>query len=438
MLQAFVVVPVFALVYLCCAPTPVRRRLVQLVGAGVAVLVASGWWVLAVTLWPASSRPYIGGSQHNSVLELVLGYNGLGRLTGNETGSVGGGPTGSAGRWGATGLTRMFNSAYGGQISWLLPAALVLLVALLWMSRHARRTNPQRAQVLVWGGWLVLTGLVFSLAKGIIHEYYAVALAPAIAALVGIGAVGLWAHRDRFVARAWLAGALGATAVWSAVLLGRSSSWHPWLRPTVVVLGLGAAVALLVVDQLPRALSLTTAGVALVAALLGPTAYTLQTVGTPHTGSLPTAGPAVAGARGGGPGGLAGGPPPGAVGGGPGGGGGLLNASTPSSELVAALKADASSYRWVAAVVGANSAAGYQLAADAPVLAIGGFNGSDPTPTLAEFQALVAEGEVHWFIAGGGMGGGPGGSEASNAIATWVTQTYRATTVGGLTVYDLS
>jgi hypothetical protein len=105
--------------------------------------------------------------------------------------------------------------------------------------------------------------------------------------------------------------------------------------------------------------------------------------------------------------------------------------------VVAALTQDASSYRWVAAAVGANSAAGYQLAAKAPVLAIGGFNGSDPTPTLAEFQALVAKGEVHWFIAGG-MGGGPGGSQASSAIATWVAQTYRATTVGGTTMYDLS
>jgi 4-amino-4-deoxy-L-arabinose transferase-like glycosyltransferase len=447
MLQAFVLLPVFALVYLCCAPTPLRRRLVQLLAAGGALVVSAGWWVAAVTLWPASARPYIGGSQHNSVLELVLGYNGLGRLTGNETGSVGGGAAGATGRWGETGFLRMFNSSYGGQISWLIPAALVLMAALLWLSRRAPRDSAQRAQVLLWGGWLVVTGLVFSLAKGIIHEYYSVALAPAIGALVGIGAVSLWRLRSQLVARAALAAALVVTALWASVLLDRSASWHPWIRPTVVVLGLGAAVAVLALDRLPSSASRPVAVVGLVAALLGPTAYTLSTATTPHSGSLPTAGPAVAGARFGGPAGGPGGgarfgtPPTGLTGGGPmGGGGGLLNASTPSAEVVHALTSNASSYTWVAAAVGANTAAGYQLASGEPVMAIGGFNGSDPTPTLAEFQQLVAQGKVHWFISGGmGMGGGPGGgSGTSSAIASWVQSTYTTTTVGGITMYDLT
>ena len=441
MLQAFLVLPVFALLYLCCAPTPVRRRLVQLLAAGGALVASAGWWVLAVTLWPASSRPYIGGSQHNSVLELVLGYNGLGRLTGNETGSVGGGAAGTAGRWGATGLTRMFNSSYGGQISWLIPAALVLMTALLWLSRRAPRSSVQRGQVLLWGGWLVVTMLVLSLAKGIIHEYYSVALAPAIGALVGIGAGSLWRVRSQLVARVVLSAALAATALWASVLLERSSSWHPWIRPTVVVLGLGAAVALLAVDRLPSVGARAVASVALLAALLGPTAYTLSTVATAHTGSLPTAGPAVAGARLGGPGGRFPGAPP--MGGG--GAGGLLNASTPGTAVVQALTSNASSYQWVAAAVGANTAAGYQLASGEPVMAIGGFNGSDPTPTLAEFQQLVRQGKLHWFIGGMGtgggmgMGGGPGGaSGTSSAIASWVESTYTATTVGGVTMYDLS
>jgi 4-amino-4-deoxy-L-arabinose transferase-like glycosyltransferase len=446
MLQAFVLLPVFALVYLCCAPTPVRRRLVQLLAAGAALVVSAGWWVAAVTLWPASARPYIGGSQHNSVLELVLGYNGLGRLTGNETGSVGGGAAGTTGRWGATGLTRMFNSSYGGQISWLIPAALVLMAALLWLSRRAPRESVQRAQVLLWGGWLLVTGLVFSLAKGIIHEYYSVALAPAIGALVGIGAVSLWRLRSQLVARVALALALAVTAVWASVLLDRSAGWQPWLRPTALALGLGAAVAVLAVHELPAIGTRAVAVVALAAALLGPTAYTLSTVTTPHTGSLPTAGPAVAGARFGGPaggpgGGFMGAPPAGMTGGGPmGGAGGLLNASTPSAAVVQALQSNASSYTWVAAAVGANTAAGYQLASGEPVMAIGGFNGSDPTPTLAEFQQLVARGKVHWFISGGmGMGGGPGGgSGTSSAIASWVQSTYSATTVGGITMYDLT
>jgi 4-amino-4-deoxy-L-arabinose transferase-like glycosyltransferase len=120
--------------------------------------------------------------------------------------------------------------------------------------------------------------------------------------------------------------------------------------------------------------------------------------------------------------------------------GGLLNASSASKELVAALKANSSSNRWAAATVGANSAAGYQLASDEPVLAIGGFNGSDPSPTLAEFKALVAKGEIHYFIgSGGGFGGQMGGSSSSSEIATWVQSNYTATTIGGTTtVYDLT
>ena len=213
MLQAFLVLPGFALVYLYAAPVPFMRRVRQVLIGGVATVVAAGWWVSAVALTPAADRPYIGGSQHNSILELIIGYNGLGRITGNETGSVGGAGN-AAGRWGATGLTRMFGTDFGTQISWLLPAALILLVGMLWIGRRAPRTNGQRAQVLLWGSWLVATGLTFSLAAGIIHPYYAVALAPAIGALVGIGGVGLWRQRHRLEARAVLAASVVATAVW--------------------------------------------------------------------------------------------------------------------------------------------------------------------------------------------------------------------------------
>lgn len=118
--------------------------------------------------------------------------------------------------------------------------------------------------------------------------------------------------------------------------------------------------------------------------------------------------------------------------------GGLLDATAPDGELVALLSQDADSSTWVAATVGANNAAGLQLATGEPVMALGGFNGSDPAPTLAQFQALVAEGRVHWFVGGGGFGGQTGGSNATSEIAAWVASTYTAQTVGGVTVYDLS
>ena len=463
MLQAVLVLPGFALVYLYAGPVPLRRRIRQVLAGGLATVVAAGWWVAAVALIPAADRPYVGGSQHNSILELTLGYNGFGRLTGNETGSVGGGPAGGAGRWGSTGLGRMFNSDFGGQVSWLLPAALVLLAALLYLGRRAPRANGQRAQVLLWGSWLVVTGLTFSFAAGIIHPYYSVALAPAIGALIGIGAVALWRHRAAVRARLPLAFALAVTAWWSAHLLGRTPAWHPWLRGFVLGLGLLAAIAIAAGPARWRRAGTIVAVAGLTAALAGPAAYAVETATSPHTGAIPSAGPAGQGGQGGGfPGGgpgRAGGPPggfggPGRVGGGLPGGigglgsasrlGGLLDTASPSADLVTALKQNASSYRWVAATVGSNSAAGVQIATGRPVMAIGGFNGSDPTPTLAQFQALVRAGTVHYFLAGGGFGGafggfgGPGASSAAQQINAWVTSTYTATTIGGVTVYDLT
>jgi 4-amino-4-deoxy-L-arabinose transferase-like glycosyltransferase len=468
MLQAFLVVPAFALVYLLAGPPKLGRRIVQLVAMGVALLASAGWWVAIVELIPASARPYIGGSQDNSVLNLIFGYNGFGRLTGNETGSVGGGG-GQAGRWGPTGWTRLFNSEFGGQISWLLPAALVLLGAGLVMTARAKRTDRTRSALLLWGGWLFVSGAVFSLSQGIIHPYYSVALAPAIGAIIGIGATLLWRHRDRFFARALMAATLVVTACWANVLLQRTPDWNPWLRGLILFTGFTAAAAVLAAPRLRGWGARAVVATALVAALAGPTAYSVATAATPHSGAIPSAGPTAAGGFGPGGvggggraggfggfgqfprfgangGGTAGGPPAGAFGGGggtagaPGGLGGLLNGSTPTSELTATLDQDASDYTWVAAAVGANEASGYQLATDDPVMAIGGFNGTDPTPTLAQFQAYVAAGRIHFFIGGGRGGGfGPGGgSSSSSAIASWVESNFRSTTVGGVTLYDLT
>jgi 4-amino-4-deoxy-L-arabinose transferase-like glycosyltransferase len=464
MLQALLVVPAFAFVYLMAAPVTVRRRIAQLFAAGAALVVSAGWWIAIVELWPESARPYIGGSQHNSVLELIFGYNGFGRLTGNETGSVGG-AGGQGGQWGPTGLTRMFGTEFGTQISWLLPAALILLVAgIVWRGTRGR-TDRVRAAFVLWGGWLLVTGLVFSLGKGIIHQYYAVALAPAIGAIVGMGAGMLWKRRDDVRARAVLAVSVAVTALWAHHLLGLTPGWNPWLRTAVLLLGLVGAAALLGAHLMSARAGVVVALVAIGLVLAAPAAYTLDTVNTPHEGSIPTAGPTGAsrmGGLGGGfrpggfrPGGFGGpqaggaalgrggfnGPPGGGAGGAPGGGaaGGLLDGSRPDAELTALLEEHAGSYTWVAATIGANQAAGYQLATDDPVMAIGGFNGTDPTPTLAQFEQYVREGRIHYFIAGGGFGrGASSGSSTSSAISSWVTSHFTGETVGGVTVYDLT
>jgi 4-amino-4-deoxy-L-arabinose transferase-like glycosyltransferase len=478
MLQAFLVLPALAVAYLVAAPTPLRRRIGSVLAAGAAVVVSAGWWVAIVELIPAGSRPYIGGSQTNSVLELIFGYNGFGRLTGQETGSVGGAPGGG---WGPTGATRLLDAQFGDQWSWLLPAALIFAGALLWWTRRAPRTDRTRAAVLLWGGWLLVTGLVFSYMAGIFHGYYLVALVPAVAALVGIGAATLWRQRSQPWARWVLAATVGITAIWAAVLLGRTPGWQPWLPTAVLVVGAAVVLALLGVHRMPRQAVVVLAAAAVLVGVAGPAAYSLQTASTAHGGAIPTAGPGTAGGRGGAggpgggqfgagaqrgnagalgvpplgtatgpgaPGGLAGGPTGGAAGGaagglaggqrGGGGPGGILGSETPSAQVTALLGADAGRYTWVAATVGANSAAGYQLALNAPVMPIGGFNGNDPSPTLAQFQQLVAGGKIHYFIGGGGAGPGMGGSGSGRQIGAWVAAHFTAKTVGTTTLYDLT
>lgn len=450
-LQVLLVVPFFGIAYLVAADTTLRRRIIGAAAGVGAMLLSAGWWVAIVELIPANMRPYIGGSQTNSFLELTFGYNGLGRINGDETGSVGGG-----GGWGTTGLGRMFSSSIGGQISWLIPSAVILLAVGLWIRGRAPRTDIRRAGYVVWGGWLVVTLLTFSLMAGIFHEYYTVALAPAVAALVGMGSAEAWERRSSWLGVGALCVATLAAAIWSFVLLSRTTAYGDWLRVSVLALGITAALGFLVLDRLHRRAVPAVIATALIAALAGPTAYSLTTVNTSYTGSIITAGPSTGGMGGPGGGGMPGGAMPtlpggtmptfpgggGAPTGGGGGMGGLLDASTPSTEVVAALSEGASSYRWVAAAIGSQNAAGLQLGSGLPVMAIGGFNGSDPSPTLVQFQDYVDQGLIHYFAAsgnGGGMrGGGMGGSGTASEISAWVQANFTAVTIDGTTFYDLT
>jgi 4-amino-4-deoxy-L-arabinose transferase-like glycosyltransferase len=496
MMQAFLVLPAFALVYLVAAPTPLLRRIWHTLAAGAAMVVSAGWYVALVELWPASSRPYIGGSTDNSLWQLAVGYNGLSRIFGGS-GNGGGGRNFGGGFGGATGITRLFNSQFGTEISWLLPASLIALAAGLWLTRRAPRTDGTRAAMLLWGGWLLVTGLVFSYMSGIIHEYYTVALAPAIAALVAISVRLLWTQRGRFEARAALAAMVAVTAVWSYVLLDRDAGWQPWLRYSVLIAAAVATVWLLVGGTAVRRATLVLAAVLVFAGFAAPTAYAAVTAATTHNGSTPTSGPASAGTGFGRPGGSGTGTPPGASGSGssnrysggfpgngtppggsgsfpgartgtpPGGSGsradgfpgrgttgtngttgkarsgsmpgfgGMGRTGTSNSKLTALLKT--TNTRWAAAVIGSQSAASLELSSGTSVLAIGGWSGTDDYPTLAQFKQYVASGEIRYLIAGGQSGGGMmgGGSGPGSQITTWVKAHFTSKTVGGTTVYDL-
>ncbi len=299
MLQAFLVLPAFALAYLWAGRPGLGKRIWQTFVAGAALLAAAGWWVAVDLLTPAASLPYVGGSTDNNILQLTFGYNGLSRITGGSGGAGGGGGGPGGGAFGgATGIVRLFQADMGGQVSWLIPAALIALAVMLWVSRHAARTDRTRAAALLWGGWLLVTGLVFSFMSGIIHPYYTIALAPAIGALTGIGATGLWRIRHTSFARVTLAVALAVTAAWAWVLLDRSPSWLPWLRVVIVIAALGAAGLILAGPALRgvtargrTALAVAPVSLALIGALGGPLAYSIDTAATAHGGSIPSAGP---------------------------------------------------------------------------------------------------------------------------------------------------
>ncbi|HEX7305717.1 ArnT family glycosyltransferase, partial [Lentzea sp.] len=276
MLQAWIVVPGFALAYLMGSSAPVKRRVLDLLAAGGVLVASSFWWVALHAFWPGS-KPYIGGSTDGGAWDLIIGYNGLGRVFGGSGnlggGSMGrmppgqvpggqvpggqmpsgqlpggmefgGGPGGGAMFGGQPGATRMFDAAVGGQISWLLPLCLIVLVAVsvagvLRWRRGVPGDAAERAGWFLWGSWLLVTAVVFSFAQGIFHPYYTTMLAPAVAAISAAGLVMFW--RARSFVRFLLPLSVAVTAVWAYVVVSRDTAFHGWTR--WVVLGV-AAVAI--------------------------------------------------------------------------------------------------------------------------------------------------------------------------------------------------
>jgi 4-amino-4-deoxy-L-arabinose transferase-like glycosyltransferase len=428
MLQAFLIVPALGLVFLVAAPTSFWKRVGALLIALVSAVISAGWYIALVSLWPADARPYIAGSSDNSLLQLAFGYNGIDRIVGQGQPGGGSAPGGHGGPGGGganlffggdPGIGRLFGASMGAEASWLLPTALIGVLALLWLTRRAARTDLVRAGALMWGGWLLVTGVVFSFMDGTIHPYYTVALAPAIAALVGMSVAELWRRKNHLTARLVLAVMLAGTGGWAFALLARNPDWWPAVRWTVLVVGVVLAMVLVFgAHRLGRAAVGVLVAAALLTGVAGSAAWAASTVAAGSSGGpMAISGPAqhhdFFGPGAGGP--------------------GARVDQAALAELVTGLD-----NRWAAATVGSMLAGDLELKSGASIMSIGGFAGGDNAPTLSQFQDYVAAGDVRYFIAGERFGP-PGHRDGSGTqITEWVQQNFGKLDIGGSTVYDLS
>jgi 4-amino-4-deoxy-L-arabinose transferase-like glycosyltransferase len=446
MLEGLMVMPALGLAYLIAAPTPIRGRLGHLACALGAFAVSSGWFVLLTLLWPASSRPYIAGSTDNNFMNLVIGYNGFARVLGRDHrgaaaglgGAQDGGIGSAAGAPGAhsalpgfggqaQGLPRLFTGEFGFEIGWLLPAALLAMLLVIVARGRAPRTDLVRAGAIVFGGWMVVDGVVLSYMQGMVHAYYCLSIAPAVAGMFAIGVHQMWRHRTSRFCRFGLAALILAAGMSGWWILGRNPGWLPALRWTTLALTVLAAVPLLPAptSHPRRWVAAAALAVGLIGAVAAPGAYAIATIRAPHQGGGPIVGSAGVDRAGGH-------------------GGGLWGEPADNPQLDALLRATRTD--WSAAINGASAAAGLELSTGTAVMAIGGFSGGDPAPTLSQFIDDVHGHQLAFYIVPAGHAdqkGRPGGGQANGGrghadIADWVAANFTPMTVGSSTVYDLS
>ncbi len=303
---------------------------------------------------------------------------------------------------GNPGLLRLFNEPLGGQIVWLLPMALLGMLALAWQRRPQFREDRQQQSLVLWGTWLLTMAVFFSVAT-FFHQYYLSTFAPAICALFGIGVVVMWRDFRRSGWRGWLLPlALLLTALEQIHIIVSNPSWGTWLIPLIALPCALAAAILFAARLLPRLrvnVGVVAAAlcVALLALMLTSAVWSTIPVLADQAVSLPAAGPS------------------GQIG-----GGFVGSRSTANTALIKYLEAHKGSAKYLVAVVSSNEADSIILETNQPVMALGGFSGSDPILTTTQLAALVKSGTVRYFLLNGSGGGGPGGGQS--ALITWITQ----------------
>jgi 4-amino-4-deoxy-L-arabinose transferase-like glycosyltransferase len=404
-----------------------------------AFIVSAGWFVALTLVWPTSSRPYIAGSTDNNFMNLVLGYNGFARVLGRNHPGAGNGPAIGSGvsahvamgpehRGGfgeqAQGLPRLFSGEFGFEIGWLLPAALLAMVLVIIARGRAPRTDLVRAGAILFGGWMLVDGLVLSFMQSMVHPYYCLSLAPAVGGMFAIGVHEMWRQRSSRFGRIGLAAIILVTGVWGWWLLGRNGDWLPPLRWTILGLTITATVALVIslASRSRQRLAVAALILGVLSALAGPAAYAFATIGTSHAGGNAMVGPARSAQAG--------------HGGADRAGGAMGGQDVDNAQLDALLQA--TNTDWSAAIDRSSTAAGLELSTNTAVMAIGGFSGSDPVPTLSQFQTYVSNHQVTYYIVPNGDNNGRFGNQQHSDISTWVTANFKGIKLGSDTVYDVT
>jgi 4-amino-4-deoxy-L-arabinose transferase-like glycosyltransferase len=434
MLAALLVVPAIVAAYLWVAPRGRAIALRQLAAGGAAMTVVGLAWPVLVWLTPAGSRPWISGTSDNSIWSLIFGYNGLGRLDGQQGGPGGtGGPGGAGGNsffGGSTGPLRLLNDALGGEAGWLLGFAVVGGIAIAVSSR-LRRVDARTGWVIAIGGAFATIAIAFSFAQGIFHPYYVSLLAPFTAALVGASVT------TRFAPLAIVGGL--ATEL---LVLHHTDGTLNWVIPLLVIAAVAAA-GTFASGAGSRARAIVVAG-ALGVLLIAPATWAAQTLGHATSGTFPAGGPASASTMGGpgGPGGARriGGPPPGGFAGRPpggmAGGGPFGGNSTALTKAAAYVKAHGGGTIAVSSQQGASDAI---INSGVNVAALGGFSGRESEVSVSWLKQAVRDGRVRYVLVDSSTSGMPNdGRVGSKSIMATAAQVgHKVLTTNGATLYDL-
>ncbi|MEE9098240.1 glycosyltransferase family 39 protein [Pseudarthrobacter phenanthrenivorans] len=429
-LQVGLILPAVTVAYLAYASGTIRRRLVHLLLAAATSLVAGGWWFLLVQLTDTSKRPFVGGTRLNNVVELTFGYNGLDRLTGADASRTMSPDTQALAEQLDAGFQRFLQPQFSGQFGWFLPFAVTGLGIALYSLWKRRENQSRRAFLLFMAVWFACSATVLAFMSGIVHPYYSLGVVPSLCALAAVGFMKLSGWRSGWKPRALLAITLLSTMVLVFATASRSTADFPGLPQ--VFLGLWAIVAAVQLVPGRNPFQAVSTVLLLFALMLGPVIWSVNTILSPHVGAGVVAGPSLLGIRTDHPDRQQLGPtvPPSFI--------AVMFGDIPNASVLRRLESSGTSTTWATAVVGSESAANYQLQLRRPVLPVGGFDGTDPFPTLEQFTAMVAAKQVGSLTIQNLPPLTLEGRGESARIVSWVRANFPKETLDGVEFYDLS